>query len=107
MSLDFTLKRVQPVEVFSSNITHNLTIMAEAAGIYQCLWRPEELGIKQAGELVGPLGVGLTKLVSDPEHFRQFDSPNGWGTYDNFVRFVQEVLRACIENPDAEVEVSR
>lgn len=107
MSLDFTLKRVQPVEVFSSNITHNLGLMAEAAGIYQCLWRPEELGIKQAGELVGPLGIGLGKLVANPDHFRKFDSPNGWGTYDNFVRFVTQVLNACIEHPDAEIEVSR
>jgi signal transduction histidine kinase len=34
--------------LFVSNITHNLNIMADKAGIYQHLWRPEEIGIKRS-----------------------------------------------------------
>lgn len=45
MSLDVYLKAVRPAEVFSANITHNLGAMAEAAGIYRHLWRPEEVGV--------------------------------------------------------------
>lgn len=52
MSLDITLRAVRPVDVFSSNITHNLNAMAEAAGIYRQIWRPEEIGIKTAVELI-------------------------------------------------------
>lgn len=39
--------------------------------------------------------------------FRAYDSPNGWGTYDNFVPWLEKYLAACEEYPDAEVRVSR
>lgn len=32
---------------YHANITHNLGKMAEAAGIYHALWRPDEIGIKR------------------------------------------------------------
>lgn len=94
-------------EVFSSNITHNLGRMAKECEIYEHLWRPEEIGITRARELIGALGQGLTKLLADPKHYSSFNSPNGWGVYEHFVSFVKNYLEACIENPDAEVRVSR
>lgn len=102
MSLDFTLKKTALTEVFSQNITHNLVPMAKAAGIYMHLWRPEELGIKTAGELIEPLKAGLELLKSDPDRFKTYDASNGWGRYKHFVPFVEACLQACIENPDAE-----
>jgi hypothetical protein len=94
--------------VYSANITHNLGKMAEHAGIYQHLWRPEELlGITLAKHLIGPLSQGLNYLKSDPVHFSKFNAPNGWGTYEHFVPFVEEYLKACIEYPDAVISVSR
>ena len=36
-----------------------------------------------------------------PEHFEKFNSPNGWGTYINFVTFVSDYLDACKEYPKA------
>ena len=107
MSLDVRLTRVQPTEVYSANITHNLGRMAKEAGIYQHLWRPEELGITKAGELIEPLRLGLSKLVRSPGKYRQFDSPNGWGIYDHFVPFVQKYVEACEQYPDADVGVNR
>ena len=103
MSLDFDL--IYKREVHSSNITHNLTKMAGEAGIYDCLWRPEENGYYEAGDIIEPLREGLRKLKENPEHFKQFDSPNGWGTYEHFVPFVEEILKSCIIFPDAEIEV--
>lgn len=41
-------------EVFSRNITRNLTRMADAAGIYKHLWRPDEIKIDRAWQLVEP-----------------------------------------------------
>jgi hypothetical protein len=93
--------------VYTSNITHNLGKMADEAGIYQHLWRPEEIGITKASELIYPLTEGLAKLKADPEHFKQFNAANGWGLYEHFVPFVEEYLKACIENPESEIEVSR
>lgn len=93
--------------LYDSNITHNLTAMAEAAGIYQALWHPEELGVTTASNLIGPLTAGLMILESDPKRFEAFNAPNGWGLYVNFVPFVREYLEACKRFPDARVEVSR
>lgn len=107
MSLDVMLRAVREVEVYSSNITHNLGGMAEAAGIYQALWRPEEIGIEKAEQLIEPLTRGLERLRAEPERFSAYNSPNGWGLYKNFVPFVERYLAACIENPDAIVSVDR
>lgn len=107
MSLDVTLTAVRPTEVYSSNITHNLGRMADAAGIYKHLWRPEEIGITTAAQLIDPLADGLARLEAAPEEFRAFDAPNGWGRYEHLVEFVRQYLDACREVPDAEVSVSR
>lgn len=107
MSLDVSLTAVRPTGVYSANITHNLGKMADAAGIYQCLWRPEEIGIIKAAQLIEPLAKGLELLKSDPARFEAFNSPNGWGTYKHFVPFVEKYLEACKENPDADVTVGR
>ena len=107
MSLDVYLKAVRPTEVYSANITHNLNNMANAAGIYQALWRPEELHITKAGDLIPLLEKGLAELKADPEKFRAYNASNGWGMYEHFVPFVEDYLEACREYPDAEVSVSR
>ena len=93
--------------VYHANITHNLGKMAAAAGIYEHLWRPDELGIRQAGELIEPLRAGLSLLESDPEQFKEYNPPNGWGDYDGLVRFVRRYLAACIQYQDATVYASR
>lgn len=81
--------------VYSANITHNLNTMAGKAGIYQVLWRPEEIGITHAWQLIVPLRDGLAKLNSDPEYFRQFNSSNGWGPYEGLAQFAADYLAAC------------
>ena len=110
MSLDVTLYYTQDgneIDVFDANITHNLGEMADKAGIRQHLWRPEELNISTAAELIEPLSEGLEKLKTDPEFYKQFDSPNGWGLYKNFVPWVEKYLEACKKYPSAKVYVSR
>jgi hypothetical protein len=106
MSLDFYLSQ-DGKEMFSRNITHNLGKMADAAGIYKCLWRPEENGFVKASQCVEPLKAGLLALVSDPERFQKFDSPNGWGLWEHFLPFCASYLQACQDHPDALVKVSR
>lgn len=107
MSLDVYLTAVRPTTVYESNITHNLTDMAKEAGIYMHLWRPEEIGITNASQLIEPLKAGIALLKSDPKRFRKFNSPNGWGMYEHFVPFVEDYLAASERNPDAKVSVSR
>jgi hypothetical protein len=116
MSLDFSLimyldtggKEPYEVELFSQNITHNLNEMAERACIYMALWRPDELfPDPTAGNLIPLLEAGLAELRSLPKYYKQFNAANGWGTYDDFVPFVENVLNACKSHPKATVSVSR
>lgn len=94
-------------EVYTANITHNLGRMAGEAGLYEHLWCPEELHYTHAHELIPGLQQGLARLQSDPDHFRQFNPRNGWGTYEGLVAFVRNYLRACETYPDAHIQVSR
>lgn len=94
-------------EVYSANITHNLGRMANEAGIYEALWRPDEHGMVKAAHLIGPLREGLEKLRARPEHFKQFNPTNNWGDYRGLVAFTSGYLAACEEYPDADVRVSR
>lgn len=112
--------------VYSANITHNLNKMATAAGLYEALWRPyllkteidfgddyqaewefEESQTILAKELIPAIENGLKALKADPEGYKKFDSPNGWGVYDNFVPFVENYLNACKEYPEAIVKTCR
>lgn len=109
MSLDFYLSYEidgNYIGVFNANITHNLGKMAANAGIYKALWHPEELGAEHAIDILKSLTNGLEDLKNRPDHFKQFDSPNGWGLYEHFVPFVEECLQACRKYPNATVRTS-
>lgn len=110
MSLDISLYYEadgNEVSVFSANITHNLGKMADEAGIYKALWRPEEMGAKRAEDIIWLLDGGLKILKADRERFEKFNASNGWGLYEHFVPFVEEVLAACKKYPKAILSVSR
>lgn len=108
MSLDVYLNRHEDNKrCFQANVTHNLNVMADKAGIYYHLWRPEELGITQANELIEPLRQGLHELKMYPEKYEKFNPENGWGSYEKLVEFVEAYLNACYQYPDAIIEVDR
>ena len=81
--------------------------MAKEAGIYEHLWRPDEIGVTHAWMLIQPLAGGLVRLRSTPEFWKTFNPENGWGTYELLVEFVADYLKACIDNPDATVHACR
>lgn len=94
-------------EIFEASITHNLTAMAGEAGIYKAIWRPDEIGITKAGQLRELLKDGLAALKSNPARFKKFNPKNGCGNYEDLVRFVDQYLAACVESPEATIDVSR
>ncbi len=107
MSLDFYLEERVLTDVFSANITHNLVNMAQEAGVYDALWRPERIGERvQAHQIIPILEAGLADLKARPKHFEQFNASNGWGLYEHFVPFVEECLAACKAHPEAQVRAS-
>ncbi|WP_321913524.1 hypothetical protein [Paraburkholderia sp. J11-2] len=107
MSLDVYLTDGEGAEIYSANITHNLGAMAREAGIYMHLWRPDEISVTKASQLIEALQIGLADMVRRPSHYEQFNAPNGWGKYENFVPWIAKYLEACIANPDAIVGVWR
>jgi len=94
-------------ELFSANITHNLNQMAEESGIYSAVWRPEEIGIVKASELIPLLRDGIAKMKADPAKYEKLSAKNGWGTYEQFIPWLERYLEACETYPDGYVNVGR
>lgn len=107
LQFDNTDDEIFTNEVFNANITHNLNTMADRADLYKALWKPEEIDITKGHQLIPILQAGLTRLKNNPEFYKQFNPPNGWGSYENLVDLVERYLQACIEYPDAEIKISR
>lgn len=112
--------------LYETNITHNLTEMADACGLYEVLWKPyvthveykscddldhhcnqEKELIVRSIDITDKVSAGLKILKSDPVRFKKYNSPNGWGMYKHFVPFVENYLKALKEYPKAIIKVSR
>lgn len=104
MSLDISLVSEDGGEDYTSNITHNLGNMAKALGIYECLWHPAAHNIDYAENLIEPLSIAIHKMTEDPDEYRKYDAINRWGTYEDFLPWLEDLLKACIENPKHSVE---
>jgi hypothetical protein len=96
--------RITREEFFSSNITHNLGAMFEEAGAYQILWRGEGMTARDASPV---LEEAFKLMLADPDRFMAFDAENGWGVYENAIRFLKGVIEACREYPGATIACDR
>jgi hypothetical protein len=114
-------------EMYSANITHNLGDMASEAGIYEALWRPyrlkegynipeddhnaeykfEEENPVRAFEIIPIIEKGLKDMLARSEHYKTFDSPNGWGLYVHFIPFIERYLEALRKYPESFIECDR
>ena len=107
MSLDVYLTAVRRTVVYECNYTHNIGAMADKAGVYVYLWRAPENDVRTAGQLIEPLSKGIEDMKSRPGYYQTFNPENGWGDYHTFLRWLESLLAACRENPDAELSTSR
>lgn len=88
---------------WGGNITHNLGEMASHVPVgettlYHVCWRPEEIGIKTVGEILPLLREGLHYMIDHRKELEQYNSPNGWGTYNGFMKFLLNYKQACEDN---------
>lgn len=90
------------VEVFWANTTHNLSQMANAAGLYDPIWQGSGL----AKDLIPALESGIKWLKKNKEEAESYNAPNGWGTYEHFLPWVERYLEACKKYPESRVSVS-
>lgn len=50
---------------------------------------------------------GLDDMERRPQYFKQFNPSNGYGSYDDFIFWIQNYLEACEDNPKALISVCR
>ena len=111
MSLDVDLI-INDTSYHEFNITHNLGDMADAAGLYKAMWRPEELfddGDFKAKDIIPYLRSGVEELER-PERQTEFLAlapDNGWGTFDGLLEIAKAYLVACENLPHATISVWR
>lgn len=91
-------------ELFSANITHNLTRMWREAGVFDALYESEG---KRAADIVGALTEGVATMAREPDRFHAFSAPNKWGTYEQALPWLERVREACIESPYGVIHISR
>ena len=101
-------EEIETNEFWHGNITHNLRRMAEDCLSFdeydQCynlcdlLWRDTQAPFTgdYLNVYIAHLAYCLYVLKNDPEHFKQFNSPNGWGTYEQLCDFVEQFIKALI-----------
>lgn len=107
LDIDLTLPGSDEPE-YSTNLTHNLAGMASAANIYYVLWGLGEDGVYTRAEQVYPrLQEGLSEMILHPERYEAFNATNGWGTYNDFIPWLFELIQACRKYPTAIFTSSR
>ena len=108
MSLDISLYcKCCGTEFYDLNITHNLNRMADEAGIYLAMWRPEEINAEIAKDIILYLKKGIRKLKNNPEIFKKLNPINGWSSYETLLLDSKEYFRDCCQNPNAIIKAHR
>ncbi len=104
---DITEYEIITKVVFEANITHNLNLMAREAGIYEACWRPENINVINAKDIIPVLEKGILEMKATPDRFKKFNPDNGWGCYDDFIVWLERYLNACKKYPESEIVVNR
>jgi hypothetical protein len=107
MSLTFHLydgEKSGADELFSNNITHNLVPMWQKAGVYDALYNSDG---KRAREISNALIYGHAEMITSRKEFEKLNSPNGWGKYENAIRFLHDAMEACLKYPEAIIRISK
>lgn len=107
MDVNVGTDKTHQVLLYSFNITHNLAKMAYKCGLHDYMWGAEELGFKQAKDLIEGLEEGIKELKARPEFYSKYNPKNHWGDYEDLVNVASEFLEACKYFPKANISVSR
>ena len=102
--------------VWHGNITGNLSIMARKVPkcdyndtLYKILWYPEECLVmyNNAIDISEALYCSIRYMIDNKEELLKYNPESGWGTYEQLLSFTKDYLKACLDYPDAKIEVSR
>lgn len=84
---------------YTSNLNELLRVAESAAGRTPC-W-PYSLGGWSAPEGAHWLSDIIRELETDPEAFREYEAPNGWGTLATLVPVLRDMLAASLREAPA------
>ena len=90
-------------EIYSRNMTSNVAPMWRKAGIDL-----QECDGKPVTDVLPVLRAAVA-AINDPSEYAAYkalEPSNGWGDYAGAVQFLEELLRACEDNPACTVDVS-
>lgn len=85
-----------------NNMTSNLSAMWTKAGAPL-----KDFHERPAYECLPKLQQALDNLRNDPCNYQQLNPPNGWGTYEHCIEYLERILAACARDPFATVTVCR
>lgn len=86
-------------EGFSINYTYNVAPM-------WYFFYPDDEGMVQIDGMTGDEALvkllEFSKLMTkNKSEMIKLNPPNGWGSYDGFMEFINECMKACIDKPNA------
>lgn len=101
---------------WSANITHNMTAMARhipvgvkhrnkvyEGTLYDFVWHPEKQENVSTTLMSKILIQGIIYMVANRKTLLPFTPANGWGSYDNFLRWLTKYKEACEDNPGCKI----
>jgi len=77
-------------------VTYNLSEMYREAGIWDVIYDCEG---KTSSDIKDAVRKGYDAMMKDPSRFRKYDSPNGWGIYDDTIEHLRKFVEALEKNP--------
>lgn len=104
ISLEVDAGGREPIVVSSMSITHNLAPMWLAAGLWPVLHESDGTSAEVVGKAIADK---LVVMKDDPERFKKYESPNGWGKYTHAIDWLEGLVAECERAPKAIVRVSR
>lgn len=84
-------------------ITHNLNEMAIALGVYEIIWKPDEVFPNQdikPSMVVDKLEEAYQDLKNNKNKYSQFNPKNGWGDYEALSYFIDRYINICKKHKD-------
>jgi hypothetical protein len=62
---------------------------------------------KQAAECAAVLREAIASMRREPDRYKALDPPNGWGSFDELLPHLEELLKRLEKHPNAYVRVWR
>ena len=79
---------------YYGNITYNVCKMLEVAFGENHLKKWND---KSADKFIEDLKKGYYDMLEKPSKYKQYNSPNGWGTYEHTLESIDELYKTIIE----------